>query len=336
VAELRSAYLITGDDEAKIEAALARLRARAEKEGGAGALESFDPVDGAGPPDTEGLAAAIPAMSLTASRRYLVADRLERTPAKPLEALAQAMADLPPDVTVVVVERPAAGRERPNRARSAARKALVGAIEKAGGEVLSYAAPRERDLPGHLVGEARNRGFELDPDAARLLVERMGPRTARLANELDRLELWAGAGGSVGIADLEAMIADTSEEVAWGLSDAIVERDAPRAIAAAERLAGQGESVTGLIYQAAKRLRLAGEARAQLDAGRTPKDVEGSLKMHPYAARMLLRSVRGASLRELRAASCAMADLEWWTRGGAEYPEEVAITVTVRRAAGAA
>jgi hypothetical protein len=29
-----------------------------------------------------------------------------------------------------------------------------------------------------------------------------------------------------------------------------------------------------------------------------------------------------------------VADLEWWTRGGSDYPEPVALTLAVRRAAG--
>jgi DNA polymerase III delta subunit len=336
MAEMKPAYLIAGDDEAKIEAALARLRARAEREGGPAALEAFSPADGLGPPDLAGLAAAIPALSLTAAHRYLLADRLERAGAKELEGLAGALASLPVDLTIVLVERPAGGRERPARARTKARAALVAAIEAGGGEVLDYAAPRERDLPRHLVAGARARQFELDADAAKLLVERMGPRTARLAHELDRLALWAGLGGRVAAADLEAMIADTSEEMAWTLSDAIVERDPATALAAVERLAGQGESVTGLIWAAAKRLRAAEAARAELDAGRTAKEVERGLAMHPYAARILVRRLGGVGLGELRAASCALADLEWWTRGGSDYPEAVAVTVAVRRAAGAA
>jgi hypothetical protein len=56
--------------------------------------------------------------------------------------------------------------------------------------------------------------------------------------------------------------------------------------------------------------------------------------MHPYAAKMLLRRLRGASPADLRAATGAIADLEWWTRGGSEYPDDVALTLVVRRAAG--
>jgi hypothetical protein len=57
--------------------------------------------------------------------------------------------------------------------------------------------------------------------------------------------------------------------------------------------------------------------------------------MHPYAAKMLVRRVRGRTPSELRAAACAIADLEWWTRGGSDYPERVALTLATRRAAGA-
>ena len=57
--------------------------------------------------------------------------------------------------------------------------------------------------------------------------------------------------------------------------------------------------------------------------------------MHPYAAKMLLRRLDGRSREQIRAATCAIADLEWWTRGGADYPERVALTLAVRRAAGA-
>ena len=143
------------------------------------------------------------------------------------------------------------------------------------------------------MAEAARRGFELEPDAGRLLAERVGDSTARLGAELDRLALWADPGGLVSVEDLESMVADTSEEVAWALSDAIVARDAATALDAAERLAGQGEAVTPMIRQVAKRLREANSALEQLEAGKASGEVEAALAMHPYAAKMLLRKLRG-------------------------------------------
>jgi DNA polymerase-3 subunit delta len=327
-AAIKPAYLIAGTDEGKISAALARLRARAEREGGPGALQSFTRMAGADPPDAEALIAAVSSMSLIAERRYLLADGVERWAAKQVQAVITQLGALPPDVTVVLVSR-----EAPPKVRTP--KGLAEAVEAGGGEVLRYQAPRARELPARLVAEAAKRGFRLEPDAARLLVERQGESTVRLANELDRLGLWAGGEGEVTVGDLEAMVADTSEEAGWVLSDAIVARDAGAALRAVERLTAQGESVTPLVYQAARRLREAHSALLQLEAGASQKQVEAGLRMHPYAAKMLMRRLRETMPGELRAATCAIADLEWWTRGGSEYPDDVALALAVRRATGA-
>jgi DNA polymerase III subunit delta len=322
MAELAPVYLFAGDDLGKIDTMLARLRARAEREGGPGALESFG-ADGV--PDHEALIGAIPAMSLTATRRFLLADGVERWSATQAKPVAAALESLPPDLTIVLVARE--GSPKPK-----APKPLVDAVAKNGGEVRRCDAPRARALPSRIRQDAEKRGFTLSQGAAALLVERMGTSTLRLQTELDRLALWAGDGGEVSAEDLESMVADTSEEVMWNLSDAIVDRDRPTAAAAAARLAGQGESVTPLVYQMAKRLREARLALAGLDAGRSPRELEASLPMHPYAAKLLLRRVQGASSRSLRASTCAVADLEWWTRGGSDYPEEVALALAVARA----
>ncbi len=319
---LSPVYLFAGDDIGKIDATLSRLRARAESEGGPGALESFG-SDGA--PDAEALLGAIPAMSLTMTRRFLLADGVERWSAAQAKPVAAALESLPPDLTIVLVARE--GSPKPK-----APKALVDAVAKAGGEVRRCDAPKARDLPSRLRRDAERRGFSLSQDAAALLVDRMGASTLRLQIELDRLALWAGEGGEVTVEDLEAMVADTSEEVMWTLSDAIVDRDRPVAAAAAARLSGQGESVTPLVYQMAKRLREARLALSGLEAGRTPRELEASLPMHPYAAKLLLRRVKGASSTSLRASTCAVADLEWWTRGGSDYPEDVALALAVARA----
>jgi DNA polymerase-3 subunit delta len=318
---MRSAYLFTGDDAAKLSATLNRLRARAENEGGPGALEDFSGGPGA-VPDANALVGAIPALSLTAERRYLLADGVERWKRADVEAVAAGLGDAAGDVTVVLV------------ARGKPPKGLADAVEAAGGEVRSFAAPDKRDLPGWIVARARERGFALAPAAARALISRLGPSTERLTVELDRLATWAGEGGEVGVDDVEMLTGDTSEIRGWVLADAIVERDRERSLAVAEELIAQGEPMPALVGGVAKRLRHAYEAAAALEAGVPAKKIESGLPMHPYAAKMLVRAVQGVDATELSAAIGAVADLEWWTRGGSDYGDEVALTLAVRRAAG--
>ncbi len=325
--EMKPAYLIAGSDDAKVSATLARLRERALREGGEGALETFGPADGQGAPDAEGLIAAIPALSLIVSRRYLLADRVERWNAKQVEAVVEALAALPPETTIVFV-----AREEPPKVK--APKKLAAGVEAVGGDVLSFGALTARALPKWIADEAARRGFEIEPDAARLLIDRMGTGTVRLENELDRLSLWAGDGGRVTTEDLESMVSDTSEAMVWTLSDAVVERRAGTAVRVAEQLTAQSESLPSIVYAVANRLRNAHQAASELEAGRPARDVQSGLKMSPYAAKMVVRSAQSTSPGALRAATCALADLEWWSRGGAEYADTTALTLAVRRAAG--
>jgi DNA polymerase-3 subunit delta len=316
--EMRALYLIAGTDGAKIDATRSRLRVRAEREAGSDALAVFEPGEGRGMPDHEALLAAIPAMSLMDSRRYLLADGVERWRDRQLEAVAAALGALPPDLTLVLV------------ARAKAPAKLVKAVKAAKGEIHEFEAPKARDMPRALVADAQRLGFRLEPAAARVLVHRMGASPVRLANELDRLALWAGAGGEVTAADLDEMITDTSEAAVWSLSDALVEGDPAAALRIGEQLIGQGENVTGLIYGLASRLRGACAAAAQLEQGVPPRQVESSLKMHPYAAKQLVARLRDTDLANLRMATEALAELELWCRGGADYGDELALTLTLR------
>lgn len=321
---MKPLYLIAGTDGAKIDETRARLRARAEREGGSAALEVFEPGEGKGMPDHEALLAAIPAMSLMGTRRYLLADGVERWRDKQLEPVLAALGELPPDLTLVLICRDKAAAK------------LAKAVKAASGEVHEFEAPKAREMPSVLVREAQQLGFRLEPAAARLLVERMGSNPLRLRNELERLALWAGEGGEVTASDLQEMIADTSEAAVWSLFDALIEGDAAAALRIGERLIGQGENVTALIYGLASRLRSGCSAAAQLEEGIPPKQVESSLKMHPYAAKQLVNRLRDANLADLRMATETLADLELWCRGGADYGDELALTIALRRAAAGA
>jgi DNA polymerase-3 subunit delta len=319
---MKAAYLIAGDDEAKIARTRARLRSRAEREGGPGALETFEAGDGRRSPDVDALAGSLATISLIASRRYLLVDGVEGWGKGDAEKAVEALGRIPPETTVALVAhgKPPAG--------------LAKAVEKAGGEVLSFALPRERDLPKQLIAEARELDIELEPTAARLLVQRLGPRPMRLRSELERLALWAGEGGSVGADDLEVMISDTSEEAIWSLADAVVAGDEAETMRIAERLVSQGEALPRIVYSLAPRLRQALKAATELEAGKPASEVAKSLSMHPYAAKMLVSKVKGRSPEDLDASIRALADLELWSRGGSDYPERVAFTLTLRRAIG--
>src|SRR3954451_14156391 len=319
---MKPAYLVAGTDEAKIARTRSRLRERAEREGGPGALELFQAGEGRRSPDVDALVNSLAAISLIAAHRYLLVDGADAWGKADAERTAEALAQIPPETTLALV------------AHGKAPAGLAKAVEKAGGEVLSFDVPRGRDLPKQLVADARELGFELEPSAARLLVERLGPKPIRLRTERERLALWAGEGGQVGVPDLEAMVADTSEEAIWTLADAVVAGDEAETMRVAEVLVAQGEALPRIVYALAPRLRQALRAAAELEAGKPAGEVAKGLSIHPYAAKMLVSRVKGRTPEDLDASIRALADLELWSRGGSDYAEGVAFTLSLRRAIG--
>src|SRR6266545_3817686 len=138
MSEMKPAYLIAGSDEAKIARARGRLRDRAEREGGPGALELFEAGDGRRSPDVEALVGSLAAISLISARRYLLVDGVEAWGKADTERAAEALGQIPPETTVALV------------AHGKAPAALVKAVRGAGGEVLSFDVPKEREIPKQL------------------------------------------------------------------------------------------------------------------------------------------------------------------------------------------
>ena len=315
--EMKSVYLIKGSDRAKVDQARNRLRARALSEAGEAGIEVFEPEEGRGSPDAEALIESIGAMSLMPGRRYLLADGIEKWGKRQAESVAGAIGSIDPATSVVLISR------------GKAPAGIEAAVKSADGVTLVYEAPKASELPAWLVEAARERGFELDPEAARFLVAHFGDSMTRLGNELDRLALWAGPDGRVELDDLEEMLADLTEVSVFALGDSLVSRDLRSALAIAERLLGQGSTVPSVIYPTATALRRAHRALSMLEAGEPPKAVERELKLPPFLVRRLFEAIRGASLDGMRTASIALAELELWTRGGREYPEDLALDLAL-------
>jgi DNA polymerase-3 subunit delta len=102
VAALKPAYLVHGDDHARIGERRAKLRALAEREGGASGAEVLE-GEAATP---EAVAFALSAMTFATGRRVVIVDGVERWKDKEVEAhLGAIMADLPPETTVAFFAR---------------------------------------------------------------------------------------------------------------------------------------------------------------------------------------------------------------------------------------
>ena len=146
MAALKPAYLVCGDDDAKIDAWRARVRRRAEDERGPGGLEAFD----ARQSDPGEVAGSLATLSFETATRYLLVDGVESWKAGALEPLEGALADMPPETVLVLI------------ARGKAPAKLANAVGKAGGETREYEAPNARELWKWAAERAMEQGLALD------------------------------------------------------------------------------------------------------------------------------------------------------------------------------
>jgi DNA polymerase III subunit delta len=320
VAELKPAYLVCGDDDAKIDAWRARLRRRAEDERGPGGLEVFDARES----EPAEVAAALASLTFDPGTRFLLVDDAGSWKAAELGPLEAVVADMPPETVLVLV------------VRGKARGHLTKAVEKAGGEVREYRAPKPWELPKWTVERARELGLQLDGEAAKELVLRVGSSQQRLSRELEKLALALHPHAKVSATDVEWLAAaDTAPQV-YDLADAIVAGDLRTSIALAEEIESHGERPGRLAFPIVRRLREVHRAATLLDSGVPEQKVAEALGVPPWLAKKTVARARKADRAALERALCEFADLEIELRGGGDLQldEDTAFSLALARATG--
>jgi DNA polymerase-3 subunit delta len=316
VAELKPAYLVSGDDDVRIDAWRARVRARAEAEGGPGALERYDAPESS----PEEVAAAASMLTLGGGSRYLLVDDAGAWKAADLAPLEDALATPAPDTVIVLVVR----------GKPLAR--LCKAVEGADGEVREYAAPKPWKLPGWVVERAREHGLALDADAAKALVAAVGNRPGRLLRELEKLVSAAHPSTRLSAEEVERLATPEAAPGVYDLADALVARDRARTTAVAEALIAREPRAGGLLSPLVRRLRDVHRAAELLETGLPEQTVARSLPAPPWVAKKTVAQARTAERDELEHALCAFADLELRMRNGEGLDEATELSLTLARA----
>jgi DNA polymerase III subunit delta len=320
VTGLNSVYLISGEDDAKIDAWRARLRHRAEEEGGPGALESFDARE----TTVDALAAELAALTFNPGTRYLLADSVQSWKAGDLEPLERAIADMSPDTVLVLI------------ARGKVQARLAKAVQKAGGEVRAYEAPKPWEMHKWVIARAKDEGLTLDSEAAKTLVSAVGTGQQRLAREVEKLALAAHPGTTLGAEEVGELAPAESTRSGYDVADALVAGDGRAALAISERLLEYDEHGSKLMYSITRRLREVHRAASLLEQGVPEQKVAASLGGPPWAAKKVIARAKGADRQALERALRTFAELEVDLRGGGTsgLDEDTAFSLALTRAAG--
>jgi DNA polymerase-3 subunit delta len=293
------------------------MRARAEAEGGPGALESFDAKIHS--PDE--VAAALAMLTFGTDARYYLVDNAEAWKAGDLDPLEQALADPAPDTVLVMI------------ARGKPQQRLVKAVTAGGGEAREYTAPKPWQMPKWVAERATECGLRLDQQAAKALVASVGTRQQRLQREIEKLAIAAHPRTQLSAEEVEQLAAGEVSTKAYNLADAVVAGDLPATMRLAEALTAGDERPGGLLYPIVRRLREVLRATELLEAGMSEKQIADALKVPPWKLKHTLSAAHKSDRDTLARAICVFADLERDLRGAGELDEDTAFSLALVRSA---
>ena len=119
----------------------------------------------------------------------------------------------------------------------------------------------EEDALRWVMREAETKGVQFSEDAARELVDALSAEMLLIASELEKLMLYAGAQDkkTIELADVETMVSAAKQRSLYELTDAISQKDAPRALALLHGLLnasdGGEDAAIGHVFTLAKTYR---------------------------------------------------------------------------------
>ena len=108
--------------------------------------------------------------------------------------------------------------------------------------IIELSQPDDEDAMRWLIQSAESRGVELQPDAARELVDALHGDLMQLSSELEKLTLFVDRKKKITLADVEQMVVSAKQRSLYELTDAISAHDPARALLLLRGLLNASES----------------------------------------------------------------------------------------------
>jgi DNA polymerase III subunit delta len=156
---------------------------------------------------------------------------------------------------------------------------------------------------------ARERGVEIDPEAAALLSELAAGQAARLETEVEKLATYVGARRRITAQDVAELVVATGDYSVWELAEVLGTGARPKALAFLDGLLRAGEAAPQIVGA------LAWMYRKLLEVQELPAHVSGwdaarRLGMRQETAQVALAQARKIPRQSLRAGLVALAEAD--------------------------
>lgn len=240
----------------------------------------------------ESVLTALHTVPFLAESRLIIVREAHKLRAPDVESLAESLEKPVPSACLVLLWPSPLKRD-------AKGKLLAAACEKNG--VVAECWPFfERDLPGWIVERFRRGKKKIAPEAIPILIQEAGTSLQDLANEIEKLMLYAGPAQEITPEIVEHVSGHTRVASLNQLAEAIELRNGTGALKIIEELLGEGEEGLRIVATMHRVIRRCAAAKSmQEEEGRSDNDIRSSLHLNVFFDRSFFDRLKRHSLGEL-------------------------------------
>ncbi|BBW95533.1 DNA polymerase III subunit delta [Geobacillus sp. FSL W8-0032] len=184
-------------------------------------------------------------------------------------------------------------------------------------EVVVASSLGEAELRAWVRRRIESEGPSISEEAIDVLLRRAGTQLSVLANETEKLALFAGPGGVVEAAAVERLVARAPEENVFVLVEQVAKRDIPGALRTLVDLLGHQEEPIKMLALLASHFRLLSQVKWLAQTGYGQTQIASALNVHPFRVKLALAQAARFSEQELVEAINDLADVDHQVKSGA-------------------
>lgn len=204
------------------------------------------------------------------------------------KGLAEALADMP-DSTVFIV---LVDEELP------ASSPLLKAFQ-AHGTVIQSTLPKGAALESWIKKRAQSIGVKINGEAVTLLADFIGNQLRLLANELDKLATYVGAGNTIEAKHVRLLSAQVQDAVIFDLTDALAQRNRSQALNLLHKLLADGQHPLALLPMITSQVRNLLLVKEMAASGLRAAQIASAIGSPPFVVEKSLRNVGKFSAAQL-------------------------------------
>ncbi len=159
-------------------------------------------------------------------------------------------------------------------------------------------APKENEH--WLRKRAEEAGYSLSSDAARFLINRVGPRPGILAKELEKTLLYAGKNKSVSERDVAEVVGESKLENVFALTDALKTKNPEKALRLLNNQIDHGEEPIKILGTIAWQLRMIWQVKHYQQKNLPSGQIAKAMGANPYIVEKALQHTCRFSTQQLR------------------------------------